>query len=127
MTGSDGGDDDLGDSDRKAHDRARAEHRALGAADRGHAIQSSLTVEVLGEPPQTGEHAVHRLATAPGISERVDVGSGQPRDLRACHVRHDVERLTQDSRVGHDRRDAKSLDTIAQVRDLGAFRVQGTD
>ena len=59
-------------------------------------------IEVEREPLQAEQHAVHRLAAAAGLAQRVDRRAAEPRDLGARHVGHDVERPAEDAGVGDD-------------------------
>ena len=108
----------------QAQHGAGAEHRALRAPERQHAIEPALAEQVEREPLQPEQHAVHRFSAAPRLAQRLDGLPAQPRDLRPRHVGDDVERPGEDAGIGDDGADAERLQAVAHVGDLGPLRVQ---
>ena len=94
---------------------------------RDHAVELAVAIELEREPLQAGEHAVHGLAAAAGVAQRIDRRPAEPRDFRARHVGYDVERPAEDARVGDDGAEAERLQAIANVCDLGALGIECAD
>ena len=106
---------------------ALAPSTAPSAPPRQTTPRAALAEQFEREPLQPEQHAVHRLAAAAGLAQRLDRRAAEPRHFGPRHVGHDVERTGQDAGVGDDRRQAERLQAIADVGDLRALGVEGAD